>query len=129
MVNLEALVRSLGHDPVPIFEEAGVEISSYQDPDHKIPFVRSSRLLARCAKTTACEHLGLLLGQMAVPSLLGVPGFLARSAPSVEQALISLVETLDLHDEGGTVALNIGPEFSSFSYAVHLDGVGALDQI
>lgn len=129
LVNLEALVRSLGHDPEPVFEGAGVDISSYRDPDLKLPFMQSSHLLARCAEATDCEHFGLLLGQMSVPSLLGVPGFLARAAPSVERALVSLVETLDLHDEGGTVALDIGPEFSSFNYSVHMGGVEALEHI
>lgn len=129
LVNMEALVRSLGHDPQPIFEEAGVDISTYRDPNLKIPFTRSSGLLARCAEVTDCEHFGLLLGQMGTPSLLGVPGFLARAASSVEDALVALVETLDLHDEGGTVALDIGPEFSSFSYLINLDGVQALEHI
>lgn len=129
LVNLEGLVISLGHDPEPIFEKAGVDIRHYRDPDHKLPFAKSAHLLARCAEATACDHFGLLLGQMATPSLMGVPGFLARAAPSVEQSLVSLVETLDLHDEGGTVALEIGPEFSSLSYSVHLDGIPALDHI
>lgn len=129
LVNIEAVVRSLGYDPAPIFEEAGVDIRSYQDPNHKLPFVRSSSLLACCVEVTACEHFGLLLGQMGTPSLLGVPGFLARAASSVEQALVSLVETLDLHDEGGSLALEIGSEFSSFRYSIHLDGVQALEQI
>jgi len=129
LVNVEALIRSLGYDPVPIFEESGADIESFRDPNHKLPFVRSSSLLAHCVEVMACEHFGLLLGQMATPSLLGVPGFLARAAPSVEQALVSLVETLDLHDEGGTLALEIGSEFSSFRYSIHLDGVQALEQI
>lgn len=129
LVNVEALIRSLGFDPVPIFEQSGVDIESYRDPNHKLPFIKSSALLTHCVEATACEHFGLLLGQMGTPSLLGVPGFLARAAPSVEQALVSLVETLDLHDEGGSVALDIGPEFSSLSYSIHLDGVQALEQI
>ena len=129
LVNLADLVRSMGHEPGAIFKEAGVDISDYRDPDHKMPFAVSSGLLARCAEATACEHFGLLLGQLAEPSLMGVPGFLARTAPSVEKALVSLVETLDLHDEGATVALNIGSEFSTFSYSVHLYGIDALDHI
>lgn len=129
LVNLEPLLRSLGYDPETIFKDAGADIDRYRDPNHKMSFTRSSKLLARCAEATGCEHFGFLLGQMSTPSLLGVPGFLARTAPSVEQALVSLVETLDLHDEGGTVALDIGSKFSTFSYSVHLDGVRALDQI
>ena len=129
MVNLEGLVRSLGHDPLPIFEEFGVNPEIYKDPDHRMPFLRSSRLLARCVEVTGIEHFGLLLGQKAEPSHLGLPGFLAHAAPNVEQALKTLIDTLDLHDEGGTASLDIGSKYSSVSYSVHLDGAEALDTI
>ena len=129
LVNLAALVRSLGHDPEPIFRECGIDIETFGDPDNRIPYLRSSRLFAHCAESTACEHIGLLLGQMAEPSYLGLPGFLAHAAPTVEQALVTLVEILDLHDEGGTASLDIGSNFSSFSYSVNLDGVNAIEQI
>jgi len=129
LVNLPALVDELGHDPKPIFEKAGIDLESYRDPDHKMPFLVSDRLLTICTEETACDHIGLLLGQMAEPSHLGLPGFLAHAAPSVEDALVALVDALDLHDEGGTVLLNLGSEFSSMSYSVHLDGVTSIAQI
>ena len=129
LVNLAALVRDLGCEPEPIFGAAGVSLESYRDPDHKMSFLVSDRLLALCTEATACDHIGLLLGQMAEPSHLGLPGFLAHVAPNVEEALVALVDTLDLHDEGGTVRLHLGAEFSSLSYSVHLDGVTALAQI
>lgn len=129
LVNLAALLQSRGHDPLPVFSEFELDPASYQDPDQRVPYLRSSRLLARCVEVTGCEHLGLLLGQMAEPSHLGLPGFLVHAAPTVEQALTALVDHLDLHDEGGTAALDIGKTFSSFSYSVHLEEVSALEQI
>lgn len=129
LVNLAKLVRGLGYDPEPIFKKAGVDQASYLDPDNKMSFLVSDRLLRICSEETVCDHIGLLLGQMAEPSHLGLPGFLAHTAPSVEEALAALVNTLDLHDEGGTVTLNLGSEFSSMVYSVHLDGVTALPQI
>lgn len=129
LVNLPALLRELGHDPEPLFAAAGVGLDCYRDPDHKMPFLVSDRLLTVCTEATACDHIGLILGQMAEPSHLGMPGFLAHAAPTVEDALRALVETLDLHDEGGTVQLHLEPDFSSLSYSVHLDGVSALEQI
>jgi AraC-like DNA-binding protein len=88
-----------------------------------------SLLLGDCVERTSCEHLGLLLGQMAEPSHLGMPGFLAHTAPSVEVALRSLVETLDLHDEGGSASFEPGKTCSSMSYTVELEGVAALEVI
>lgn len=129
LVNLDKLVRTLGHDPGPVFKELGIDPETYTNPDNLIAYVRSSALLNRFSELTDCGHFCLLLGQMASPSHLGLPGFLAKSAPTVEAALVSLVEYLDLHDEGGTVSLDIGPEFSSLSYSIHLDGVLAVEQI
>lgn len=129
LVNIPRLLRSLGHDPQAIFEACGLDPALYTDSDSRVPFVPSSVLLTRCVEVTGCEHFGLLLGQMAKPSLLGMPGFLVHAAPTVEKALNAVVEFLDLHDEGGTAMLNTGPEFSSFSYTVHIEGVEALDQI
>lgn len=129
MVNLPALVRAQGCDPELLFNSAGFQLEDFRDPDHRIDYLRGSRLITDCVTATRCEHLGILLGQLAEPSHLGMPGFLVHSAPSVEAALRALVETLDLHDEGGTASLDVGPEFSSFGYAVHLDGVEAIDVI
>ena len=127
MAKLPAISRSLGHDPEPIFKSNGFDPKIFRDPDRRVSYIPMSHLLSECARITACDHLGLLMGQHAEPSHLGMPGFLVHTAPTVEQALQSLVETLDLHDEGGTAAFNVRPEFSSISYAIHLDGVEAID--
>jgi AraC-like DNA-binding protein len=129
LVNLAPLVRSLGCNPEPLFKQAGFCLEDFQDPDHRMPYIRSSQLLASCVEATGCEHLGLLLGQQAEPSHLGIAGFLVRAAPNVEQALKALAENLDLHDESGAVTLDVGPDFSTLSFSVILNGVSAIDQI
>jgi len=129
LVNLASVVRSLGCDPNPVFRRAGFDPEEFQDPDHRQPYQRSSRLLAECVDATGCERLGLLLGQRAGPSHLGVAGFLVRAAPTVEQALQGLVENLDLHDGGATVTLDIAPNFTSLGYSVQVPGLSAADQI
>ncbi len=129
LVNLAATVRSLGCDPIPIFRQSGFYLKEFTDPDHRLPYLRTSRLLARCVKATGCDHLGFLMGQKAVPSHLGIPGFLIRCAPKVDQALRSLIENLDLHDEGGNATLDIGREYSTFGFVLHIPGVSATDQI
>ena len=129
LANLEALTRDLGYDPLPVFRELNVDPAWLRDPNHLVPYVRSSHLLHKLVDLTGCEHFCLLLGQMANPSLLGMPGFLACTATTVEQALGMLAENLDLHDEVGTVTINVGLEFSTFAHSVELDGVAAVDQI
>lgn len=129
LVNLAALVHSFGCDPGPIFRQSGFSLEEFTDPDHRMPYLRSSQLLANCVEATNCDHLGLLLGQSTGPSYLGLAGFLLRAAPKVGQALHELVENLDLHDEGGYASLDIGPEYTTFSYTIHLPGVSATEQI
>jgi len=129
LVNLAHLVQSLGCDPGPVFKQSGFDPGEFQDPDHWMPYLRSSQLLANCVEATGCEHIGLLLGQQAEPSHLGITGFLVRAAPKVGQALQALVENMDLHDEGGTVSLDVGPEYTSLGFALHIPGVSATEQI
>lgn len=76
-------------------------------PDAEIDYVAGSRLLARCVEATGCEHIGLLLGERSVPSLLGIAGFMLQTAPDVGTALGDLVRHLDLHDRGALVTLSI----------------------
>jgi len=129
LTNLYWLVHSLGCDPDPVFRKSGFEPEEFQDPDHRLPYLKSSHLLADCVEATGCQHLGLLLGQQAIPSYLGLAGFLVRVAPSVRQALLSLAENLDLHEDRVVLMLDIGPCYSSICYSVNLPGMSALDQI
>lgn len=129
LVNLASLVRSLGCDPEPLFRKFGFDPEEFQDPDSRMPYLPLSRLLAECAQATGCYQLGFLLGQQAEPSHLGLAGFLMRAAPKVDQALRVLVDNLDLHDEAGSVLLDIGPDYTSLGHVIELPGVSATEQI
>ena len=129
LMGLPGLLADLGHDPAPVFRKAGFDVSQFSNPDSKVPFIPASRLLARCVAAAGCDQLGLLLGQRAEPSSLGVVGFMLRSALDVRMALAALVEHLALHDQGGNVVLKTRGDRTSFGYAIHLPGVLATDQI
>ena len=51
------------------------------------------------------------------------------SAPSVEVALQSLVDSFDLHDRGGAVSLDIGARYSTLRYDLLLPETAAVAQI
>lgn len=129
LVNIPKLLLKLGCDPDPVFEKAGFKREALEDTEHRISYLAGDRLLAECVTATKCEHFGLLLGEMAGPSYLGVTGFLIRTASTVGQALKMLVENLDLHDEGGTCALDVEADYSRLSFHVHQPGVSAIAQI
>ncbi|MGA9575501.1 MAG: AraC family transcriptional regulator [Lysobacterales bacterium] len=129
MVNISSLLLKLGCDPDPVFERAGLRRDEFSDLEHRVSYSKCGQLLAECAAVTQCGHFGLLLGQMAGPSHLGVVGFLARSASTVGQALNTLVKNLDLHDEGASCSLLVEDEYCRLSYSVHQPTVSGLDQI
>ena len=129
LANLSKLLGKLSCEPDPIYERAGFRREDFEDTENRISYVSGSRLLADCVTATECDHFGLLLGQMAGPSYLGVAGFLASTASTVGQALQALVDNLDLHDEGGSVALQIEDDYCKLSFSIHQPGVSAVSQI
>jgi len=129
MVNIPGLIRTLGFDPYPIFEKAGFKPDEFTDTEHRVSYARCGSLLAACAADTGCGHFGLLLGQMAGPSHLGIPGFLATTASTVCEALESLVNHLGLHDEGGHCSLLNEENYCRLTYTVHLPDVTGLEQV
>lgn len=129
LANIAPLLRSLGCDPRPIFSDCGFQIEKFNKVDHLVPFLQACRLLKQCADTANCEHFGLLLGQRSAPSSLGIAVFAARAAPTVEIALGSLVDNMDLHDKAATTYLDIGPQYTTLGYRIDHPGALAIAQI
>jgi len=129
MVNIPATLHSLGCAPDPILSSCGFNQAQFEDPDVRISYVAAGKLLARCVAATGCEHFGLLIGERAVPSHLGIAGYLVGSAADVGAALRSLVKYLDLHDEGGVPVLATSANRALLGYAILLPGVEAAEQI
>jgi len=129
LMSIPAVLQELGHEPGPIFDFAGLKPAQFSDPDFEIPYLDAGRLLARCVAITGYRHFGLLVGERAGPSTLGVAGFLLQSAPDVGTALRGLVQHLDLHDQGGVATLHMSGGVTHLGYAIHLSGVEATEQI
>jgi len=129
LMNVPAVLTAHGVDPRPIFKRTGIEMQLLKDPDQKLSYLKLSHLLAECAETTRCEHFGLLVGQTAAPSHLGIAGYMVRVAADVETALTKLTDYFDLHDEGGTPTLNIGSQLTLLGYTVTQPGAKAIEQI
>ncbi|MFC1695272.1 AraC family transcriptional regulator ligand-binding domain-containing protein [Pseudomonadota bacterium] len=106
MGQIPSILRTLKIDPGLIFDDIGFTLEQFKDPDLKISYLKAGQLLSRCVAESNCEHFGLLLGSSTTPSRLGVPGFLAQSAPNVARALSDLIHNMDLHDSGGSPTLH-----------------------
>ena len=104
-MTIPVVLREFGQEPKAILVEIGLKLTQFADPDFKVSYQGVGKLLARCVAITGCEHFGLLVGQRAAPSALGVAGFMLQSAPDVGTALRDFMQYLGIHDQGGVVAL------------------------
>lgn len=129
LTNIPFVLSSLGCTPEPIIKKSGFDIVQFEDPDNRISFLKGSKLLSLCVKTTGCQSFGFLLGQHAIPSHLGIAGFLLSSAPNVGAALNSLVKYLELHDQGGVVTLTTNDRTALLGYSIIQPKVPAAEQI
>ena len=129
MTSIPAILRDLGCDPDPILGEFGFKQSQFKDPDYELPYIRTSRLFARCVEATGCNHFGLLIGMRAAPSSLGIAGFMLSTAHDVDTALLALIRHMGLHDQGGAANLVTNDNHTSLGFALHLSGVSATEQI
>jgi len=129
LMSVPALLREFDCSPEQILGEAGLNLAQFEDPDTEIPFLAGSKMLARCVAATGCQHFGLLMGERAGSSTLGLAGFILRFAPDVGTALQALLRHLELHDTGGVPVVRTQGEVSSLGYAISLAGVEAADQI
>jgi len=129
LMAMPTVVRELGGDPDALFRGTGFDLARFGDPDTRVPYLGAASLIARCAEATACEHFGLLVGQRASPSSLGVAGFMLHVAPDVRTALHDLISHLDLHDDGGVPFVTVAGGVGLLGYAIHEPGVTAAAQI
>ena len=129
LMSIPSLLREVDCSPEQILGDAGLSLEQFEDPDTEISFLAGSKMLANCVAATGCQHFGILMGEQAGSSSLGLAGFILRFAPNVGAALQALLRHLELHDQGGTPILTTDGELSSLGYAIHLPDVEAADTI
>lgn len=129
LTNIEKVLRSLDCEPEPVFSRAGFTAAEFADPEHRIDFHAGDALLNECVRATGCSHFGLLLGQSSLARHLGLVTELSQCAPSIEAALVDIVNYLDLHDTGGIAAIERSSSSCTFSYALHVESLQATEVI
>ena len=129
LAKIPGVLRQLGFSPEVVLGRLGYSPAFFEDPDLPIPYVAAGSLLAHCVAATGCGHFGLLLGEQADPSVLGLAGFVLMNAPDVGTALHDLIRFLDLHDRGGISTLETVDDISQLGFVVVEPGVEATTQI
>ena len=126
-VAVPELLRSLGVDPAPVLAAAGLQARALDDAGSRIPYLGVLRLLAECGAHTRMPHFGLLAGQAWRLQDLGLLGELMRHAPTVGDALRTMVAYQQLNGLGGApVLLELG-DTVQLGYVVYQASPGPLD--
>ncbi|MGY2492896.1 AraC family transcriptional regulator [Cupriavidus sp. CP313] len=100
------VARSLGLDPLPILAEVGIPRSSLDTGDTLISASAVSRLLELSAATAQAEDFGLRMCESRQLSLLGPLGMAMRDAPTLRDALSSMIRYITLHSEAVVIDLD-----------------------
>jgi AraC-like DNA-binding protein len=127
MAILEVL-RSFGLDPADVLAEARIDPELFLDGDNTISYAARGRLVAVCVKRTGCRHFGLLVGQRARLSSLGLVGFLVQHSQDIGSALRRLVRYLHLHVRGAALNLAIQDDLAILDYTIYQPGLQAVEQ-
>ncbi len=129
LINIPQLLREQGIDPEGVLAEAGLESILFDDPENVVSFASGGLLLKICAERSRCPYFGLLAGQRAGLSSLGLIGLLAQHSPTVGAAVRSLVLYLHVHERGAVPALTVDHGLAVVSYAIYQQGVEGTAQI
>lgn len=84
-------LSSLGHDPNPLFEKYNISQDFLNTPSARISIPKFMRLGHDAIQTSNKPHLGLLMGELTRCGDLGLPGFVALTAPDLHHALKNLI--------------------------------------
>ena len=121
LVALGQTLRDLGFEPSAVLDGTGFDPAYFSDPDLPIQYAAGSRLLQHCAEVTGCAHFGLLLAERVGAEVMGLPGLLLMSAGDLGTGLRDLVHTMDLHDRGALLTLEVDRDVAVFAYTIVAD--------
>lgn len=126
---LVGLLQESGVDALSLLAQVGLSPRLLADPDGRIPFATAGRLLAASAHATGRDHFGLLLGQRASLSYLGILAQVASNSPTLGAALRNFTVHHHLYSDGGVVYLFEDDGVVSFGYAIYHPGIEGAEQI
>jgi AraC-like DNA-binding protein len=127
---IPAVLADFGIRPQSAFVRAGVDARLFDDPDQRIALEALGRLFEACVALTGCAHFGLLVGERFDLAAFGPLGALLRNAPTVGDAVRSLVLNLCLHDRGAAPVLLVREASCvALGYSIYRHGTPAGAQI
>ncbi len=107
LAHFSATVRQFGKDPVEVIKRVGLDPAVLAVPDNFISYSTYRHLLVEAVKATGNERLGILISKQLGPQSLSVVGFSMQQSSDLGTALGVLSRFFHLHDQHGTIALEI----------------------
>lgn len=123
------VAAELGVDIAQVLKKAALDRDLFSRRDDVIGYPSLGRLLDECIKASGCEDFGLRVGMRESAGAIGLVGFAAVNAPTVREALQTLVASLHLSDGGGAARLEAQNAIATLSWRVTSAGVERSEQI
>jgi len=119
LLGVPPLLRERGVDPAEVLTSLGLAPDILDDAENRIHYRMGGQLLQRCAEVTGCTHFGLLVGQQANVSSLGMLGELMQRSATVQSALRNLILHLHLQTRGGVPTHSVEGGNATLGYAIY----------
>jgi AraC-like DNA-binding protein len=117
LLGFKELVRSRGGDWIRILDANEISASLVGDPDLALDWTSAVGLLDYCSRTLDDDLFGLHLASQQGAQVYSLVAALARSAPTLRQALQSISDFLPfLHSPGAEVELAVGAQTSELRW-------------
>ncbi|SDR61000.1 AraC family transcriptional regulator [Paraburkholderia tuberum] len=123
--SLPVVMLEHGVDPWALLESFGVTREAMASPLTPLATVTHGRILEAAAKRMRCEHVGLLLGQRATLDNVGPLRFLVLNAPTVREAIESLIRFCGLWYRGLHVRMTEDEGYACMSVSIDPNIPGA----
>lgn len=94
-----ALAQQCGLDASHLLRLVGLPLNALQSPEMQVSAGKVGRLLELSALAADREDFGLTLGATREPTNLGLAAVVAREAPTLRQAIVTLIRYLPLHNQ------------------------------
>jgi AraC-like DNA-binding protein len=114
---LEFIARA-GASVEDVVSEAELELADFQRPQVRLPLRKFVTLIEAASRATGDDCFGAHLGEICSLRELGLPGYLATFAPTVEQALTSFARYYYLLGDATDVRFEKRGARAGFTYTV-----------
>lgn len=109
---LPGVLTALGTSPSAVLRPFGIGPSSFDVPLMALPASTHGAILQAAVEASGCDHIGLLLGRNADLGNTGPLRFVMLNAPTVREALKSLLDFGPIWYPAISLALNVEDDFA-----------------